>query len=51
MNPPQTINKEEFEAIKLTAEESRLGKAYLLEEFYDIDDNAIPPIYVLQVVL
>ena len=47
--PPSLINKEEFETVKLVAEEARIGKTYLLEEWYAMDENYIPPIYVLQV--
>ncbi len=46
---PFIIAKEDFETLKTVAEEARFGKAYLLEEWYEKDENSIPPIYVLQV--
>ena len=48
---PSRIEANEFEGMKKMAEEERLPKHYLLEEWYQKDENAIPPVYVLQVCL
>ena len=46
---PAQIAADEFEIMKTMAEEERLPKHYLMEEWYQRDDNATPPVYVLQV--
>ena len=46
---PAHIDADEFEIMKKMAEEERLPRYFLLDAWYVRDDNAIPPVYVLQV--
>ena len=46
---PYRIGKEEFEALKTVAEENHIAKGYLLDEWYEKDENTIPSLYTLQV--
>lgn len=48
---PPRIDADEFEIMQKMAEEERLPNFYLMEEWYLKDENAIPLVYVLQVML
>ena len=46
---PTEISVEEFQILKSEAAKLKLEKRELLEEWYKLEENAIPPLYVLQV--
>ncbi|CAC5407383.1 unnamed protein product [Mytilus coruscus] len=45
---PVEIDKEEFDTIKKLAEKNSLSDTKLLDIWYLLDENAIPPLYILQ---
>ena len=48
---PVEMNSEEFDMLYHHGELCSLPDLHLLKEWYSKDDNAVPPVYVLQVAI
>ena len=46
---PTSINMDEFKLMRAEANEMSLEHKHLLDDWFILDENAVPPVYVLQV--